>query len=207
MPNCARLEELLLTRPERKTTFEEIHRAVADIDRVIAVFNALLRLTEIDSGVRRSGFRLVELADLATEVADLYAPLAEEKDAVLAIDVHRGLAVNGDPYLLAEAVGNLVDNAVKYLPRQGKVSLRITSADDGWIEIAVADNGPGIPDGERTQVTSRFYRGQSSAGTSGIGLGLSLVEAVTRLHEGSLALTDNDPGLVASLRIPRAPGS
>ncbi|MGC1889429.1 MAG: ATP-binding protein, partial [Stellaceae bacterium] len=137
----------------------------------------------------------------------LYAPLAEEKDAVLAIDVHRGLAVNGDPYLLAEAVGNLVDNAVKYLPRQGKVSLRITSADDGWIEIAVADNGPGIPDGERTQVTSRFYRGQSSAGTSGIGLGLSLVEAVTRLHEGSLALTDNDPGLVASLRIPRAPGS
>ena len=203
----ARLEELLLTRPERETTFEEIHRAVADIDRVIAVFNALLRLTEINSGVRRSGFRLVELADLATEVADLYAPLAEEKDAVLAIDVHRGLAVNGDPYLLAEAVGNLVDNAVKYLPRQGKVSLRITSADDGWIEIAVADNGPGIPDGERTQVTSRFYRGQSSAGTSGIGLGLSLVEAVTRLHEGSLALTDNDPGLVASLRIPRAPGS
>ena len=141
----------MLTRPERETTFEEIHRAVADIDRVIAVFNALLRLAEINSGVRRSGFRLVELADLATEVADLYAPLAEEKDAVLAIDVHRGLAVNGDPYLLAEAVGNLVDNAVKYLPRQGKVSLRITSADDGWIEIAVADNGPGIPDGERVR--------------------------------------------------------
>lgn len=198
----ARLEELLLTRPEREASFEEIHKAVADIDRVIAVFNALLRLAEIDSGVRRSGFRRVELADLATEAAELYAPLAEEKDAVFAIDVQRGLAVNGDPYLLAEAVGNLVDNAVKYAPNRGKVSLRIAPCDDGQIEIAVADNGPGIPDGEKTRVTDRFYRGRSSEGTNGIGLGLSVVEAVARLHQGSLALTDNDPGLVASLRVP-----
>jgi signal transduction histidine kinase len=84
----------------------------------------------------------------------------------------------------------------------GKVSLRIAPCDDGQIEIAVADNGPGIPDGEKTRVTDRFYRGRSGEGTSGIGLGLSVVEAVARLHQGSLALTDNDPGLVASLRVP-----
>jgi signal transduction histidine kinase len=203
----ARLEELLRTRPEREIAFEEIHKAVADIDRVIAVFNALLRLAEIDSGVRRSGFRRVELADLATEVAELYAPLTEEKDAVFAVDAQRGMTVNGDPHLLAQAVGNLVDNAVKYAPRCGRVSLRIAPSNDGGIEIAVADNGPGIPDGEKTQVIRRFYRGHSSAGTSGIGLGLSVVEAVARLHEGRLTLTDNDPGLVASLRIPAAPVS
>ena len=203
----ARLEELLLTRPEREIAFEEIHKAVADIDRVIAVFNALLRLAEIDSGVRRSGFRRVELADLATEVAELYAPLTEEKDAVFAVDARSGLAVNGDPHLLAQAVGNLVDNAVKYAPRHGKVSLRIAPCDGGRIEIVVADNGPGIPDCEKPQVTRRFYRGCSSAGTSGIGLGLSVVEAVARMHEGSLTLTDNDPGLVASLRMPAPPAS
>jgi len=203
----ARLEELLRTRPEREIAFEEIHKAVADIDRVIAVFNALLRLAEIDPGVRRSGFRRVELADLATEVAELYGPLTEEKEAAFTVDAQSGMAVNGDPHLLAQAVGNLVDNAVKYAPRCGRISLRIAPCDDGWIEIAVADNGPGIPEAEKVQVTRRFYRGPSSAGTSGIGLGLSVVEAVARLHEGSLTVADNRPGLVASLRMPAAPAS
>jgi signal transduction histidine kinase len=202
-----RLEELLLTRPKGEDTFEEIHKAVADIDRVIAVFNALLRLAEIDSGVGRSGFRRVELAGLATEAAELYGPLAEEKHAVFAVDAPSGLAVNGDPYLLAQAVGNLVDNAVKYAPLYGEVSLRIAPCDEGRIEIVVADNGPGIPEGEKTRVTARFYRGQASAGTSGIGLGLSIVAAVARLHKGNLTLSDNHPGLVASLRVPAAPVS
>lgn len=95
----ARLEELLRTHPASEAAFDEIHRAIADIDRVIAVFNALLRLAEIDSGARRSGFRRVELADLVTEVAELYAPLIEEKGAVFAVDAESGLAVSGDPYL------------------------------------------------------------------------------------------------------------
>ena len=198
----ARLEELLRTNPEREITAEEIHKAVADLDRVIAVFNALLRLAEIDSGLRRSGFRRVELADLITEVVELYAPLTEEKEVVFNVDVRGGLAVHGDPHLLAQAVGNLVDNAVKYAPRHGKVGLRVVSRDEGHLEVVVADNGPGIPDGEKTRVTDRFYRGQSSVGTSGIGLGLSLVEAVARLHEGCLTLSDNNPGLTACLRLP-----
>jgi signal transduction histidine kinase len=198
----ARLEELLLTRPGRETTFDEIHKAVADLDRVIAVFNALLRLAEIDSGVRRSGFRRVELADLATEVAELYAPVTEERNLGFTVDAQNGLAVNGDPNLLAQAVGNLVDNAVKYVPRYGSVGLRIAPCHDGLIEIAVADNGPGIPKNERSRVTGRFYRGQASAGTDGIGLGLSVVEAVARLHDGTLELSDNHPGLTACLRLP-----
>jgi signal transduction histidine kinase len=162
----------------------------------------LLRLAEIDSGLRRSGFRRVELADLATEVAELYAPLTEEKGAEFDVDTQRGLTVNGDPYLLAQAVANLVDNAVKYAPCGGKVSLQIAPCNEGQIEIVVADNGPGIPDQEKTHVTDRFYRGHSSAGKSGIGLGLSVVEAVARLHDGCLTLGDNHPGLTACLRLP-----
>jgi two-component system, sensor histidine kinase and response regulator len=85
--------------------------------------------------------------------------------------------VNGDPYLLAQAVANLVANAVKYAPHGGKVSLQIAPCNEGQGEIVVADDGPGIPDGEKSHVTDRFYRGYSSAGSSGIGLGLSVVEA------------------------------
>jgi signal transduction histidine kinase len=198
----ARLEELSRMRPGGEAAYDEVQKSVADIDRVIAVFNALLRLAEIDSGLRRSGFRRVDLADLAAEVAELYAPLTEEKGAAFAVDTQTGLTVNGDPYLLAQAVGNLVDNAVKYTPSGGRVSMRVAPCDDGQVEIVVADNGPGIPNEEKSHVTDRFYRGHSSAGKSGIGLGLSVVEAVARLHEGRLTLGDNHPGLTACLRLP-----
>jgi hypothetical protein len=200
----AHLEELIRARPSREAMLDGIHKAVADIDRVIGIFNALLRLAEIDSGVRRSGFRRVELCELATEVAELYAPLIEEKQATFDLDTLDGLAVNGDPYLLAQAVGNLVDNAVKYAPCHGRVSLRIEPLRDGRLEIVVADNGPGIVDAEKARVLQRFYRSRASDGAVGIGLGLSVVDAVARLHEGSLVLADNHPGLVASLKLPAA---
>lgn len=201
----ARLETLLRARPSIESAIDEIHKAVADIDHVIGIFNALLRLAEIDSGVRRSGFRRVELAELATEVAELYGPLTEEKEAAFVVDAEDGLAVDGDPYLLAQAVGNLVDNAVKYAPRRGAVSLRIAPADESSVEIVVADNGPGIAEDERPRVRQRFYRCHANGGEAGIGLGLSVVDAVARLHDGTLALGDNRPGLIASLRLPAAP--
>ncbi len=132
----ARLEELVRVRPSGEEMIEGIHEAVADIDGVISIFNALLRLVEIDSGVRRSGFRRVDLANIATEVAELYGPLTEEKQAAFVMDVGSGFAVNGDPHLLAQAVGNLVDNAVKYAPCRSTVSLRIERCNDREIDIA-----------------------------------------------------------------------
>ena len=191
-------------RPCGDAVFDEIPKAVADIDRVIGVFNALLRLAEIDSGVRRSGFRRVELAVLATEVAELYTPLTDEKQAAFVVDAPAGLSVNGDSHLLAQAIGNLIDNAVKYTPRHGGVSLRIAPSAAGYIEIVVADSGPGIADAEKPRVTQRFYRCRGRDGEAGIGLGLSIVDAVARLHDGSLNLYDNHPGLIAVLRLPAA---
>jgi signal transduction histidine kinase len=200
----ARLEELCRTRSRNDAVVDEIKKAVADIDRVIGVFNALLRLAEIESGVRRSAFVRVELAALATEVAELYTPLIEEKRASLVVDAPAGLAVNGDPHLLAQAIANLVDNAVKYAPRSGAVSLRIALSMAGYIDIVVTDNGPGIADAEKLLVTQRFYRCRGTDGEAGIGLGLSIVDAVARLHDGSLSLCDNHPGLKAVLRLPAA---
>ena len=198
------LEELIRVRPSREAMLEGIHEAVVDIDRVIGVFNALLRLVEIDSGVRRSGFRRVDLTNIATEVAELYGPLIEEKKAALDVTIGKRLVVNGDPHLLAQAIGNLVDNAVKYTPCRGAVSLRIECCNDREIDIVVADNGPGIADADKPRVTQRFYRCGTGGETAGTGLGLSLVEAVARLHNGSLNLGDNHPGLMASLKLPVA---
>jgi signal transduction histidine kinase len=201
----AELEDLIRADRSRAEMREGMLKAIADIDRVIGIFNALLRLAEIDSGVRRAGFRQVDLAEIATEVGELYGPLTEEKQAAFVIDAPPGPMVNGDPYLLAEAIGNLVDNAVKYTPGGGVVALRMRSSAGGVTEIAVADNGPGIADIDKPRVTERFYRCRETRAAAGLGLGLSLVDAIARLHGGALALTDNHPGLIASLTLPALP--
>ena len=197
----SRLEELSLTRPTNEETFAEIDGAVADVDRVIRIFNALLRLAEIDTGMRRSGFVQVNANELAAEVVEFYSPAAEVKDVTLSFDSNGPILVSGDPTLLAQAVGNLIDNALKYAGEQGLVKVAVQHRSDGLVEICVADGGPGIPDTEKPKVTQRFYRGDTSRGTPGVGLGLSLVQAVAKLHGGTLELTDNNPGLCARMII------
>lgn len=203
----ARLEDVLRNKPMTDEALREIQAAVADIDHVIAVFAALLRLAEVDSGARLSGFRTVELAEVAAEVAELYGPVAEEKAVSLALDVAPRQTVQGDPHLLAQAVGNLVDNALKFAPSQSAVTIKVERRDAGRVAIVVSDRGPGIPDDEKPRVTERFYRGRSGGETSGVGLGLSLVTAVARLHGGALILRDNAPGLVAELVLPESQGA
>jgi signal transduction histidine kinase len=197
----SRLEELSLTRPTNEETFAEIDAAVADVDRVIRIFNALLRLAEIDTGMRRSGFVQVNANELAAEVVEFYSPAAEVKDVSLSFASSGPVLVSGDPTLLAQAVGNLIDNALKYAGEQGTVRVAVQYRADGAVEIGVADDGPGIPDDEKPKVAQRFYRGDTSRGTPGVGLGLSLVQAVAKLHGGTLELTDNFPGLRARMII------
>lgn len=201
-----RLEELQRVQPSTEASAQEIQGAVADVDRVIGIFNALLRLAEIDSGVRRSGFHKVELAELVADAAELYRPSLEERGATLTLDAPIGPTVEGDPFLLAQAIGNLLDNAAKVAPAGSTVILSLAAHGPGEIAIAVADRGPGIPEAEKARVTERFFRGDSSRGTAGSGLGLSLVDAVARLHGGRLDLADNAPGLVARLVLPHSGG-
>jgi signal transduction histidine kinase len=197
----SRLEELSLTRPTSEETFAEIDAAVADVDRVIRIFNALLRLAEIDTGMRRSGFVQVNANELAAEVVEFYLPAAELKEASLSFASSGPVLVSGDPTLLAQAVGNLIDNALKYVGERGSVRVEVQTRADGGVVISVADDGPGIPDSEKPKVAQRFYRGDFSRGTPGVGLGLTLVQAVAKLHGGTLELVDNHPGLCARMII------
>lgn len=200
----SRLEELSLIRPPPEETFAEVDAAVADVDRVLGIFNALLRLAEIDTGARRSGFVQVDLAKVASEAAEFYHPVAELKGVTLTFASSGDLAGAGDPLLLAQAIGNLIDNALKYAQEKGTITVQAIQRSDGAIEVSVSDDGPGIPDAEKPKVTERFYRGDASRGTQGVGLGLSLVAAVAKLHGGVLGLTDNHPGLRATLLMFRA---
>ncbi len=196
-----RLEELSLMRPSAEYTFAEIEAAVSDVDRVISIFNALLRLAEIDSGMRRSGFVPVELGEVAASAVEFYQPAGEIKGVRLQVSRPDAAPVRGDPVLLAQAISNLIDNALKYTPAGGNILVSVVRRPDERIEVVVADSGPGIAKSDRGKVTQRFYRGDASRCTPGVGLGLSLVEAVARLHGSALELQDNYPGLRASMAL------
>ena len=204
----SRLEELALIRPPPEQAFAEVDGAVADVDRVIRIFDALLRLAEIDAGLRRSGFVSLDLADLAANAVEFYAPAAELKNIELTFRSDGPLSVSGDPILLAQALGNLIDNALKYAPENGSIVVAACKRGDGNAEISVTDDGPGIAESEKSKVVQRFYRGDASRGTPGVGLGLSLVQAVAKLHGSSLVLSDRKllsdqkPGLRAAVTLP-----
>jgi signal transduction histidine kinase len=198
----SRLEGLALVRPSPETTFAEIDGAVADVDRVIHIFDALLRLAEIDAGMRRSGFVSLDLAEVAETAVEFYAPAAELRNIKLTFQADGPAPVSGDPVLLAQALSNLIDNALKFAPENGVIEVSVRRRADASTEIAVADNGPGIKDSEKSKVIERFYRGDASRGTPGIGLGLSVVQAVAKLHGSTLEFVDRDPGLCVLMTLP-----
>jgi signal transduction histidine kinase len=197
-----RLESVLRREPSQDVS-AGIEQAIDDIDRLIGMSNALLRLAEIDSGVRRSGFREVRLDEIVAEIVELYQPTAAENGIAIRVCLDQQPTVNGDPFLLAQAIGNLVDNAIKYAPAGSEIDIRSASPAEDLIEITVGDQGPGIPDVEKARATERFYRGDASRGKIGVGLGLSVVASVAKLHAGALTLADNHPGLAASLLLPK----
>jgi signal transduction histidine kinase len=179
-----------------------VDEAIVETKGILATFNALLRIAEIEAGARRAGFETLDLAMVATDVAELYEPVAESKGIVLRLENDAGEACKtemaGDPSLLFGAIGNLVDNAIKYTPPGGRIVLRTLCRRDR-LGIQVTDTGPGIPEAERAAALRRFHRVEKCRSTPGSGLGLSLVAAVAKLHGLDLAIEDAQPGCRVTL--------
>jgi signal transduction histidine kinase len=171
-----------------------IDEAILETKGVLKTFAAILRISEAESGARRAGFTDADLCEVVADAAELYEPMAEAKGVrlLLASDGVPAM-MRGDPNLLFEAVGNLVDNALKFTPSGGCVTVR-AFARAGTVGLEVVDTGPGIPPDERDAVQRRFYRTEASRHTPGSGLGLALVAAVARLHAMDLAISDAMPG-------------
>lgn len=179
-----------------------VEAALADADGLLATFNALLRIASIESGRRRAAFEDIALDDLLRDVTELYEPLAEHRNQSLDVAVSGEVQVRGDRDLLFQAFANLLDNAIKYTPDGGEIRVTLEDSASGP-RIRIIDSGPGIPEASRDQVFKRFFRLEESRHTPGNGLGLSLVEAVARLHKANIRL-DGEPGLDVSLDFPKA---
>jgi len=195
-----RLEDALLHADTPEAMRAAIERATADLDGIAAIFQALLRIAEIEAGSRRSAFTRIDITPLLAEVEELYGALAEEHGITLAVQTPAEVLAYGDKALIQQAIANLLDNAVKFSPPGGTV--RLTASAGATVDIVVSDEGPGIPAAERAKATDRFYRGESARSTPGSGLGLSLVAAVAHLHGGELHFEDSKPGLRAVLVLP-----
>ena len=180
---------------------DAIAGAIADLDEIIRTFNALIEIAQAESGSFRGEWGPVDLSAIATELGELYGDLAEDQGRVLALEVEPDLVVTGNRHLLAQAIGNLLDNALKFSPPREPVQLGAT-AEAGRIRLVVRDRGPGIPPDQRERVLRRFVRLDEARSTPGSGLGLSLVAATASLHGATLALGDAQPGLKVSLDFP-----
>lgn len=178
---------------------EDLSRVIAEIDEVLDRFRALLRISDLEVRQRLAGFTQVNLAETILQIGDLYQPLAEDNGVRLQVEEPPEIWIEADPKLLFEAISNLVDNAIKFTGAGGGVRLALEAAPDGP-RVVVQDNGPGIPESERSAVLQRFYRSERSRLIPGSGLGLSVVQAIVGLHGFELLLTDAGPGLKAVIQ-------
>jgi signal transduction histidine kinase len=196
-----------------------LEKALDESERLIQIFDALLSIARAQAGAGREGMSDFDAASVARDVGELYEPVAEERGIVLAISAEPGLCLHGSRELAGQAVANLVDNALKYgspeaagpgpdraPPQAPKGTVELSARRRaGNVEFVVADRGPGIAENDRLRVLDRFVRLENARSRPGSGLGLSLAAAVARLHNGSLLIEDNEPGLRVVIRLPAAP--
>jgi signal transduction histidine kinase len=183
---------------------DESSAILAETDQVLEVFASLMRLWEIEGGQRRSHFVSVDLEQLVHEVGETLAPVAEDADDTLSVQTTGPAALSGDVHLLRQMVVNLVENAIRHTPAATRIDVFVRATGTA-VEIGVADDGPGIPADAHDTVILRFGRLESSIDRPGHGLGLTLVDAIARLHGGSLRLEDAAPGLRAVVMLPNVP--
>jgi len=190
-----RLDEALREEGDLDAREQALERAVSDTDEILGIFNAILSLSRLESGESRKALVELDPAEIADDLAELYEPVCEDEGLAFDAEIERGLALRGDRGLLSQALANLLDNAVKYTPSGGAVTLRLRQTGEGLVEFSVTDTGPGIPDADRERVVQRFVRLDNSRSQPGSGLGLSLVKAIIDLHHGIFQI-DEGPGVV-----------
>jgi signal transduction histidine kinase len=181
-----------------------VDAALNDINGILDTFGALLRIGQIESGARRAGFRDVDLATIALEVAETFQPAAADEGKTLTFELGAKLPMVGDRELLTQLTANLIDNSIRHTPPGSRIEVRSTKNSDGG-RLIVADNGPGVQISERDRIFERFYRIDSARATPGDGLGLSLVAAIAGLHDAKVFALDNEPGLKIVVDLPGAP--
>ncbi len=196
----SRIEVALLGDLGEDETRALLEQTLADIEATIGTFNALLAIARAEAGSERAAFETVALDALVQDIVDLYQPLAEDKGLSIGKASCPGLTVEANRHLLSQALANLLENAIKYTPEGGRIDINVGAGP----VITIADTGPGVPPDDRERVLERFVRLDETRSMPGNGLGLSLVNAVAKLHDARLSLDDNQPGLRVTLDFRRS---
>jgi len=188
-----------------ETREQALETVIAESDRLIQTFNALLMIARVEAGAPSGALSEINISDIVADVAELYGPVAEDEGIAVETRIADGVTIKANRELIGQAMVNLLENAMKYARpddgKSGKIDVRLSN-EAGKVQIIVADNGPGIPDADRKRVLERFVRLEKSRSEPGSGLGLSLVNAVARLHGGTFRIEDNAPGVRAVLEFP-----
>ncbi|WP_230483057.1 sensor histidine kinase [Sphingomonas sp. Leaf21] len=196
----ARVERGMRDATDRDAVIAVMEATLADVDALLGIVAALLRIRELEDHARRSRFAPVDLARLVEDACDLHRPTAEDRGVDLRHAVEPVQPVEGDASLLMEAVSNLIDNAMKFGPPGGSVRVTLTANAEA-VRLTVADDGDGVPAGERALVLQRFYRGRHDQ--AGVGLGLPLVKAIADLHGFTLAFAAEGSAVTILCPTPR----
>lgn len=197
-----RLEVTLLEERDPDSYRKEMEGAIGDADSLIQTFNAMLSIARLEAGIDGAQWSETAIGDLLEELSELYDAVAEDAGMQFEANIADNPVYYCNRHLIGQAVTNLLDNAIKYTPLTGKVSIELHGSDDAF-DIIVRDSGPGIPIEDRERVFERFVRLENERNSPGNGLGLSLVQAVVSIHRAKLELDDNNPGLVVKLRFTR----
>ncbi|HWQ87463.1 HAMP domain-containing sensor histidine kinase [Brevundimonas sp.] len=209
----ARLEVALMDAEAGKIDgVDAVQLALDEADSLLKTFNTVLAIARLQAAAGRTPDpKVFDAADLAADMAELYGPASEDKGLEFSAEIERGLMVEGNQPFLAQALANIIDNAIKYTPTGGAVMLRARRRSSGEIEYSVTDTGPGVPEDDRERVIERFVRLDNSRTEAGSGLGLSLVGAVMEAHGGRIVLDEGPgayggfgPGLRVALILPAA---
>lgn len=198
--------EVTLLEPRSKTEYHTaLEQTITDVEGLLQVFNALLSIAQAEAGNQREHWQTIDLEELISDIIDLYRPIAESKQQQLQWSPSVAPHVHGNRDLLAQAIGNVLENAIKYTPEQGNIAVQINLSSEHLL-IHITDTGPGIAPNDRERVFTRFTRLHPARHLPGNGLGLSLAQAVIRLHGGDIQLTDNcaakGTGLTVTLTLP-----
>lgn len=198
-----RIEEALQHQDMASAPREVMEATLAELERVQRTLGTLLQIAQADAHARELALEPVDLAVLAREIVDLYQPEASSRGMTLTFSGIDNASLRGNQQLLAQALVNLVENALKYAGTGGRVDVGVDISGDDVV-LNVTDNGPGVPAEDRQRILQPFIRLDRDRMATGSGLGLSLVAAVVRLHRGSVDLLDNHPGLRVLCRLPRS---
>lgn len=191
---------LIENSPEAAPVRERLLEAREQVDDLLGMFSAMLRIAEIENGSRRAGFAPLDLSELTDEIVEMVRPLAEEQDQRIVVERNDPARLVGDRQMLSQLVLNLLENAVRHTPNGTRIRVSVAREVSGAV-LVVTDGGPGIPAAQRQLVMRRFGRLERGEG-SGHGLGLPLADAIVRLHHGTLTLEDAAPGLRVVVTLP-----